>query len=147
MNQPSVVIAERVRARLRGQGIEPALDADAARAVAQAEVRRFNDLALTQGGVLVDDEARCLRDVLASLGGFGALQPLLDDPEIEEIWLNGPDSIHVARHGVAQRIDLRLTAEGLRDLVERMLHSSGRRVDISQPFVDASLPDVIRCPK
>ncbi|PCE15917.1 pilus assembly protein CpaF [Microbacterium sp. SZ1] len=141
MTQPSVVIAERVRARLRSQGIEPALDADAARAVAQAEVRRFNDLALTQGGVLVEDENGCLREVLASLGGFGALQPLLDDPEIEEIWLNGPDSIHVARHGVAERIDLRLTAEALRDLIERMLHSTGRRVDISQPFVDASLPD------
>lgn len=140
MIQPSVLIAERVRARLRSQGIEPALDADAARAVAQAEVRRFNDLALTQGGLLVDDETACLRDVLASLGGFGALQPLLDDPEIEEIWLNGPDSIHIARHGVAERIDLRLTGEGLRDLIERMLHSTGRRVDISQPFVDASLP-------
>jgi len=139
--QPSVLIAERVRARLRSRGIEPALDADAARAVAQAEVRRFNDLALTQGGLLVDDETACLRDVLASLGGFGALQPLLDDPEIEEIWLNGPDSIHIARHGVAERIDLRLTGEGLRDLIERMLHSTGRRVDISQPFVDASLPD------
>ncbi|MEN0024322.1 MAG: ATPase, T2SS/T4P/T4SS family [Microbacterium sp.] len=141
MIQPSVLIAERVRARLRSRGIEPALDADAARAVAQAEVRRFNDLALTQGGLLVDDETACLRDVLASLGGFGALQPLLDDPEIEEIWLNGPDSIHIARHGVAERIDLRLTGEGLRDLIERMLHSTGRRVDISQPFVDASLPD------
>jgi len=139
--QPSVLIAERVRARLRSRGIEPALDADAARAVAQAEVRRFNDLALTQGGLLVDDETACLRDVLASLGGFGALQPLLDDPEIEEIWLNGPDSIHIARHGVAERIDLRLTGEGMRDLIERMLHSTGRRVDISQPFVDASLPD------
>ncbi|MFB4354477.1 ATPase, T2SS/T4P/T4SS family [Microbacterium sp. LS_15] len=141
MIQPSVLIAERVRARLRSQGIEPAFDADAARAVAQTEVRRFNDLALTQGGALVDDETACLRDVLASLGGFGALQPLLDDPEIEEIWLNGPDSIHIARHGVAERIDLRLTGEGLRDLIERMLHSTGRRVDISQPFVDASLPD------
>ncbi|WP_260857225.1 CpaF family protein [Microbacterium sp. 1.5R] len=141
MHQPSVVIAERVRLRLRSEGIEPALDAEAARAVAQAEVRRFNDVALAQGGVLVDDEAGCLRDVLASLGGFGVLQPLLDDPEIEEIWFNGPESIHVARGGVAERTTLRLTAETLRDLIERMLHSTGRRVDISQPFVDASLPD------
>ncbi|MEV4738165.1 MULTISPECIES: CpaF family protein [unclassified Microbacterium] len=141
MNQPSLVIAERVRRRLRAEGIEPAVDAQAARAVAQAEVRRFNDVALARGEQLADDEARCVADVLASVHGFGALQPLLDDPDIEEIWLNGPGSVHVARGGVAERIDLRLTEVQLRDLVERMLQSTGRRVDIGQPFVDASLPD------
>src|SRR5690606_37352325 len=81
------------------------------------------------------------RDVLASVSGFGALQPLLDDPEIEEIWLNGPDRIFIARGGTTERVDLQLTDAIVRDLVERMLQSSGRRVDISQPFVDASLPD------
>ncbi|WP_232224456.1 ATPase, T2SS/T4P/T4SS family [Microbacterium sp. 1.5R] len=82
-----------------------------------------------------------MSDVLAAVSGFGPLQSLLDDPEIEEIWLNGPESIHVARGGVAERIEMRLTESSLRDLIERMLQSTGRRVDISQPFVDASLPD------
>lgn len=141
MIQPSVVVAERVRQRLRAEGTDPVLDADAAHVVALSEVRRFNDTALARGETTVDDEARCVRDVLAAVTGFGALQPLLDDPEIEEIWLNGPESIHVARGGVSERIDLRLTESMLRDLVERMLQSTGRRVDISQPFVDASLPD------
>nr|WP_314843770.1 ATPase, T2SS/T4P/T4SS family [uncultured Microbacterium sp.] len=141
MIRPSVLIAERVRQRLRADGTDPAFDGEALRAVAVAEVRRFNDLALARGATMIDDEAECVRDVLASVSGFGALQPLLDDPEIEEIWLNGPESVHVARGGVAERIDLRLTESVLRDLVERMLQTSGRRVDISQPFVDASLPD------
>lgn len=141
MNPLSVPLAERVRQRLRREGIEPARDAESARAVAQAEVRRFNDLALSRGETVIDDERGSVRDVLAAVSGFGALQPYLDDPDIEEIWLNGPESVHVARHGVAERIDLRLREETLRDLVERMLQSSGRRVDISQPFVDASLPD------
>ncbi|MBT2475136.1 CpaF family protein [Microbacterium sp. ISL-103] len=141
MIQPSVVVAERVRQRLRAEGTDPVLDADAAHVVALSEVRRFNDTALARGETTLDDEARCVRDVLAAVTGFGALQPLLDDPEIEEIWLNGPESIHVARGGVSERIDLRLTESMLRDLVERMLQSTGRRVDISQPFVDASLPD------
>lgn len=141
MDQPSLVIADRVRRRLRAEGIEPAVDARAARAVAQAEVRRFNDDALARGGELADDETRCVTDVLASVHGFGALQPLLDDPDIEEIWLNGPESVHVARGGVAERVGLRLTEMQLRDLVERMLQATGRRVDIGQPFVDASLPD------
>jgi pilus assembly protein CpaF len=138
---PPVLVAERVRQRLRSEGTDPTSDPAAARAIALAEVRRFNDLALARGAAMIDDEAACVRDVLASVSGFGALQPFLDDPEIEEIWLNGPESIHIARGGIAERIELRLTDAALRDLVERMLQSTGRRVDISQPFVDASLPD------
>lgn len=141
MNQPSVIVAERVRLRLRAESSDPSVDPEAVRRVAVAEVRRHNDLALSRGEPLIDDEASCVRDVLASVSGFGALQPLLDDPEIEEIWLNGPAHVHVARGGVAERIELRLTDATMRDLVERMLQSTGRRVDISQPFVDASLPD------
>ena len=141
MIPPPVLVAERVRQRLRSEGTDPKSDPAAARAIALAEVRRFNDLALARGAAMIDDEAACVRDVLASVSGFGALQPFLDDPEIEEIWLNGPESIHIARGGIAERIELRLTDAALRDLVERMLQSTGRRVDISQPFVDASLPD------
>ncbi|MBW8763609.1 MAG: CpaF family protein [Microbacterium sp.] len=130
-----------MRLRLRAEGTDPSVDADAARHVALAEVRRFNDAALSRGEATIDDEIGCVRDVLAAVSGFGVLQPLLDDPTIEEVWLNGPDRIHIARGGVAQRIDLRMTDAMLRDLVERMLQTTGRRVDISQPFVDASLPD------
>lgn len=141
MSHPSVVVAERVRRRLRLDGVDPQSEPEQARRVAQAEVRRHNDLALARGEALIDDEIACVRDVLASVGGFGLLQPLLDDDEIEEIWLNGPDRVFVARDGVSERIDLPLTDAVIRDLVERMLQSTGRRVDISQPFVDASLPD------
>ncbi|GAA5150985.1 ATPase, T2SS/T4P/T4SS family [Microbacterium pseudoresistens] len=134
-------VAERVRARLRAERTDPSRHPDQARRIAQAEVRRHNDLALSRGSVLIDDEAGCVRDILAGVSGFGPLQPLLDDPEIEEIWLNGPERVFVARGGSAERVGIRLTEAELRDLVERMLHSTGRRVDISQPFVDASLPD------
>nr|WP_218844571.1 ATPase, T2SS/T4P/T4SS family [Microbacterium pseudoresistens] len=126
---------------MRAERTDPSRHPDQARRIAQAEVRRHNDLALSRGSVLIDDEAGCVRDILAGVSGFGPLQPLLDDPEIEEIWLNGPERVFVARGGSAERVGIRLTEAELRDLVERMLHSTGRRVDISQPFVDASLPD------
>lgn len=141
MSQPSVLVAERVRSRLRAEGVDPSIDPDAAWRITHAEVRRHDDLALARGEALIDDEAACVREVLASLSGFGALQPLLDDPGIEEIWLNGTGDVHVAREGMAERTGLRLDEVMVRDLVERMLQSTGRRVDISQPFVDASLPD------
>ncbi|WP_194422015.1 CpaF family protein [Microbacterium abyssi] len=141
MSQPSLVVAERVRRRLRAERTDPTLAPDEARRIAQAEVRRHNDLALSRGDAMIDDESACVRDVLASVSGFGVLQPLLDDPSIEEIWLNGPDRVFIARGGVSERIPLGLTDAMVRDLVERMLQATRRRVDISQPFVDASLPD------
>lgn len=141
MNPPSLAVAERVRLHLRSEGTDPSIDPGATRRIAEAEVRRHNDRALARGERLIDDEARSVREVVAAVSGYGALQPLLDDPEIEEIWLNGGEQVHVARGGVAERIDLRLGDAVVRDLVERMLQSTGRRVDISQPFVDASLPD------
>ncbi|MDT0158625.1 ATPase, T2SS/T4P/T4SS family [Microbacterium sp. ARD32] len=141
MSHPSLVVAERVRRRLRLEHTDPSSHPAEARHIAQTEVRRHNDLALQRGEAIIDDEAALIRDVLASVSGFGVLQPLLDDPEIEEIWLNGPDRVFIARDGTTERVDMHLTDATVRDLVERMLQSTGRRVDVSQPFVDASLPD------
>lgn len=141
MSHPSVLVAERVRSRLRAEGIDPSVDPDAVSRIARSEVRRHDDHALARGEALIDDEIACVRDVLAAVSGLGVLQPFLDDAGIEEIWVNGDGHVHVARGGVAERTDLRLTDTTVRDLVERMLQPTGRRVDISQPFVDASLPD------
>jgi pilus assembly protein CpaF len=73
--------------------------------------------------------------------GLGPLQQFLDDPGIEEIWINSPDRVFIARAGVSERVHVSLTSESIRGLVERMLRPTGRRIDMSQPFVDASLPD------
>jgi pilus assembly protein CpaF len=75
------------------------------------------------------------------LFGFGKLQPLLDDPEIEEIWINGPSKVFVAKSGKASKVQLELDSAEISGLVERMLRPTGRRLDRSSPFVDAALPD------
>ena len=66
---------------------------------------------------------------------------VLTEAEVEEIWINEPTKVFVARHGVHELTTTVLTADEVRDLVEKMLKSSGRRVDLSTPFVDAMLPD------
>ncbi|WP_372955783.1 CpaF family protein [Microbacterium oleivorans] len=134
-------IVARSRDRLRAEGVDPGADPAAAERIAAAEVRRHNDFAFARGLVPVDDEPAMVREVMASLSGYGPLQALLDDPSVEELWINAPDRIFVARGGRSERVALSLTAGQVRDLVERMLHASGRRVDLSQPFADASLPD------
>jgi pilus assembly protein CpaF len=135
------LVAERVRERLRAERSDPTRDPEFAAQIARAEVRRHNDFALARGLAPVDDETACVREVLAAVAGYGPLQAYLDDPSVEEVWINAPDRIFIARGGVPERTPLMLTDTAVRDLVERMLQSSGRRVDLSQPFVDASLPD------
>jgi pilus assembly protein CpaF len=78
--------------------------------------------------------------LVANVAGFGPLQPFLDDPEVEEVWVNDPARVFVARNGCHELTPVVLTRAQVAELVERMLKSSGRRVDLSQPFVDALLP-------
>lgn len=72
---------------------------------------------------------------------FGPLSDFIDDPTIEEIWINSPERIFIARNGRSELTMLLLNAEQVRNLVERLLLWSGRRLDLSVPFVDARLPD------
>ena len=72
---------------------------------------------------------------------YGELFPFISDPYVEEIWINTPERIFVARNGRSELTNLLLTADEVRNIVERALMWSGRRLDLSQPFVDARLPD------
>lgn len=72
---------------------------------------------------------------------YGALQPLLDDPQIEEIWINSPQRIFIAKNGRTELTNIVLTSQQVQSIMDRILLWSGRRIDLSQPFVDARLPD------
>ena len=134
-------ITDRVRERVRRDGVDLGSDHALASRYVRDEVQRYSERALSGALPMLSDEAHTARQIVAAITGFGVLQPYLDDPEIEEIWINGPERVFVARAGVPELTDIRLTASEVRDLVERMLQSSGRRVDLSSPFVDASLAD------
>lgn len=70
---------------------------------------------------------------------YGALQPLLEDAEVEEIWLNSPTEIFCSRNGKAELTNLLLSEQEVESLVELMLRPSGRRIDYANPCVDATL--------
>jgi pilus assembly protein CpaF len=72
---------------------------------------------------------------------FGAIAPFMSDPTIEEIWMNSPERIFIARNGRSELTNLLLSSDDVRNIVERALMWSGRRLDLSHPFVDARLPD------
>lgn len=69
------------------------------------------------------------------------LQDYLSDSEIEELWINAPDRIFIARQGETELTPLVMTAQAVQEFVERILLKSGRRLDLSSPFVDAQLED------
>ena len=129
-------VIQEVRTRVRTGGISPQEEV--------IELRHMVEDILAQStNAASDNESPKLMvdQITNQISGFGLLQPLLDDPSIEEIWINEPGRIFVARNGKSQLTSVILGDVEVRGLVERMLASSGRRVDLSNPFVDATLPD------
>ena len=72
---------------------------------------------------------------------FGPIYPFMLDDSIEEIWINSPQRIFIARNGKSELTTLMLSSIQVQELVDRALMWSGRRLDLSNPFVDARLPD------
>ncbi|MBC7594146.1 MAG: CpaF family protein [Kineosporiaceae bacterium] len=131
---------ERVRTVVREQRIDPAGDAAAVHRVATQVVADHEARSLTGAVDSIEEPDLLIGQLVADIAGFGPLQPYLDDPTVEEIWINQPSRVFIARDGKHELTSTILTAEQVRELVERMLSSSGRRLDISTPFVDAMLP-------
>ena len=138
---PEVLIADRVRARVASEGLDVGADPELAGRLVREESRRLVESGLTGRAPTLQDEAAAGRAALAALTGLGPLQPWYDDPEVEELWINGPDAVFAARGGIPIATGVRITAEQIRDLIERLLQRTGRRVDLAAPFADASLPD------
>ncbi len=78
---------------------------------------------------------------IATRSQFGKIADLIEDLTIEEVWINSPHRIFVARSGLSELTNLVMSSEEVRELVERLLMWGGRRLDLSHPFVDARLPD------
>ena len=132
---------QQVRAVVRREGVDPQRDAVLVRRIAESVVRDHDERSLTGVVAPVQDTDTVVGELVARVSGFGPLQPFLDDPAVEEIWINDPSRVFVARGGRHELTNLMLTPGQVNELVERMLKSSGRRIDLSRPFVDAMLPD------
>lgn len=134
-------VEDECRELVRSRGLDPSEDAAAVRALAEQVVAAYLDRAISVALPPLGDPDAAVRAVVDNIAGFGPLQPLLDDPAVEEIWINEPGRVFAARHGRSELTTVLLSADAVADLVERMLRPSGRRLDLSSPFVDAMLPD------
>jgi pilus assembly protein CpaF len=141
MTAATEVIESEVRELVRRRGVDPVRDPDQVRLIVDDVIAEYGDRALSSSLPPVGDEREVARSVLDSVAGFGPLQRWFDDPEVEEIWINEPGRVFIARRGRTELTTTILGPSQVYELVERMLRTSGRRIDLSEPFVDAALPD------
>ena len=79
--------------------------------------------------------------VRARVEGLGPLEPLLDDPSVDEVMLNGGGEVWVERHGLLEATDLVVDEPTALAVIERIVAPLGLHVDRASPLVDARLPD------
>ena len=88
------------------------------------------------------ERERLVEEILDDILGLGPLEPLLRDPEISEILINGPENVYVEKKGLLQKIPLRFNDNRhLMQIIDRIVSAVGRRVDETTPMVDARLTD------
>lgn len=89
-----------------------------------------------------DLKAALFYEVMNDVGGYGPIQPLLEDPTITEIMVNGPDTVYVEREGKLQKVDVAFDDDAhIVRVIEKIVLPLGRRIDEDSPTVDARLPD------
>jgi len=100
-------------------------------------VLRDMDLTLTKS-----EHLRLVGEVVSEIDGYGPITPLLTDPTVSEVMVNGVDKVYVERGGRIEATDVTFKDEGhVMRIIERIVAPLGKRVDESSPMVDARLPD------
>lgn len=110
----------------------------------RAQLRSLATHLCTMEAVALPPEQRDLmvREIMDEIYGFGPLEPLMNDPEVSDVLVNGPDRVFVERRGLLEPTDIRFADEQhLMRLIHRLVGRAGRRIDEVSPMVDAKLPD------
>ena len=88
------------------------------------------------------ERQRLVQELMDEILGFGPITPLLQDPTITEVMVNGPHQIYIERGGKLERVDVSFSDDKhVLHIIEKIVAPLGRRIDESQPMVDARLPD------
>lgn len=135
------LIESDVRELIRKSSIDPLAQQNEAKELIYKALRSYEQQMVRGLVPRIEGTDQLVNTLFDRVCGFGEIQQYLDDPSIEEIWINSPTEVFVARAGESELTGLILSEEQIRALVERMLKTSGRRLDLSTPFVDSSLPD------
>ena len=125
------------------QELDPKLDLSKKDQVRKSIEDLFNGFLEQEGIVLARSErTRLFEEMVAEVLGLGPLEPLLADPSVDEIMVNGPKNIYVERYGKIERLNISFETDGhVMRIIDRIVSPLGRRIDESSPYVDARLLD------
>ncbi len=132
----------RVQNRLIAE-LDPSMDVSKTDEV-RGNIEELFDTILSEEGIILSraERQRLFEQIVAEILGFGPMEPLLEDPSISEIMVNGPKNIYVERSGRVERAGVIFEDdEHVMRIIDRIVAPLGRRVDESSPTVDARLPD------
>ena len=127
------ILENEVRELIRRRGLDPVRDRQGIRELVSDVVADYDERSLLGTVPPLADPTAAMKLVVDAVAGLGPLQRYLDDEEVEEIWINAPAQVFVARRGEPELTTTILTEGQVRDLVEQMLKVSGRRLDLSSP--------------
>lgn len=92
--------------------------------------------------VPLDEKVKIVNQIYSSIRGFGILDTIMNDDDITEVMINGPDNIFIEKNGKLMRMDEHFESERrLEDVIQRIVGKAGREVNQANPIVDTRLPD------
>lgn len=88
------------------------------------------------------DRQKIVQEIIDEVLGFGPINPLINDPSVSEIMVNGPNQVYIERKGKLELTDVKFRDnDHVLHIIEKIVAPIGRRIDESMPMVDARLPD------
>lgn len=135
-------IKGRVQNRLLAE-LDPKMDVSQTDEV-RSTIEELFDAILSEENIILGraERQRLFDQIVAEILGYGPLQPLLADPTLTEIMVNGAKQIYIERAGKLEKTNLEFESdEHLMRIIDRIVAPLGRRIDESSPYVDARLPD------
>ena len=140
--EPYLTIRKKVHNRLLAQ-VNPAQEtADATRL--RQELQTIFNQVMAEERVLLGKAERdeLYEQITAEIIGYGPIEPLLNDPTVTEVMVNGPKHVYIERKGRLERTHVEfLDDDHVLRIIQRIVSPLGRRIDESSPMVDARLPD------
>jgi len=141
--QETIMLMQRIRSKLLMRSQRSVAD-ETEHPTLRREVSEYLETLLgeEQRFLPKEEKEKLITQVVQDITGLGPIQPLLDDESVSEIMVNGPGQVYVERFG---KLELSmhhfLNDQQVLHVIERIIAPLGRRIDESQPMVDARLPD------
>jgi pilus assembly protein CpaF len=142
VNEAQRSLKDRVKRKLISE-LDPSVDTNEIEEVRQRLKSLFDQIIEAENLVLTRAEKeRLFEELAADVIGFGPIEPLLSDPSVSEVMVNGPKKIYFERKGRLLLSDVQFDDdEHVRRVIDRIVSPLGRHVDEASPIVDARLPD------